>query len=150
MLLVVTTGCASPPARNPVPTNLIADATIPGVADFRYWGDSKQADFKEWFRASDESVQKHYGGIYGKEHHYLALSGGGQKGAFGAGLLAGWTAHGDRPQFDIVSGVSTGALTAPYAFSIHYCCRIFRHLQNQTLLRCRVYIEKIPVYLLSI
>jgi hypothetical protein len=50
--------------------------------------------------------------------HYahLALSGGGANGAFGAGLLNGWTKMGDRPVFKIVTGVSTGALMAPYAF----------------------------------
>lgn len=46
----------------------------------------------------------------------LALSGGGANGAYGAGLLVGWTEHGDRPKFDIVTGVSTGALAAPFAF----------------------------------
>lgn len=46
----------------------------------------------------------------------LAISGGGDDGAFGAGLLVGWSAHGDRPDFDVVTGVSTGALTAPMAF----------------------------------
>lgn len=47
----------------------------------------------------------------------LALSGGGASGAFGAGVLVGWTRHGDRPRFDIVTGVSTGALAAPLAFA---------------------------------
>lgn len=46
----------------------------------------------------------------------LALSGGGANGAYGAGLLVGWTAAGTRPQFDLVTGVSTGALIAPLAF----------------------------------
>lgn len=49
-------------------------------------------------------------------HNYLAISGGGANGAFGAGLLAGWTAQGTRPEFTMVTGVSTGALTAPFAF----------------------------------
>ena len=48
--------------------------------------------------------------------HFLAISGGGDDGAFGSGVLAGWTAAGNRPQFDIVTGVSTGALSAPFAF----------------------------------
>ena len=48
--------------------------------------------------------------------NFLALSGGGSDGAFGAGLLGGWTASGTRPEFDLVTGVSTGALTAPFAF----------------------------------
>jgi predicted acylesterase/phospholipase RssA len=47
---------------------------------------------------------------------FLALSGGGDDGAFGSGLLVGWTEAGDRPQFDVVTGVSTGALIAPFAF----------------------------------
>ena len=50
------------------------------------------------------------------EVNYLALSGGGSAGSFAAGLLTGWTKTGKRPEFDIVSGVSTGALIAPFAF----------------------------------
>lgn len=50
----------------------------------------------------------------------LILSGGGDYGAFGAGVLKGWGAVSDsdylRPQFDVVTGVSTGALIAPFAF----------------------------------
>lgn len=46
----------------------------------------------------------------------LALSGGGADGAFGAGILSGWTASGKRPEFNIVTGVSTGALMAALAF----------------------------------
>src|SRR6476469_6837164 len=48
--------------------------------------------------------------------HFLALSGGGDDGAFGAGLLVGWSARGNRPEFDMVTGVSTGALSAPFAY----------------------------------
>ncbi len=46
----------------------------------------------------------------------LALSGGGEDGAFGAGALVGWSQRGDRPEFDMVTGISTGALMAPFAF----------------------------------
>jgi hypothetical protein len=48
--------------------------------------------------------------------HFLAISGGGDDGAFGSGVLVGWTEAGGRPQFDIVTGVSTGSLIAPFAF----------------------------------
>ena len=48
--------------------------------------------------------------------HMLAISGGGDAGAFGAGLLVGWTKHGSRPEFKLVSGISAGALIAPFAF----------------------------------
>ena len=47
---------------------------------------------------------------------FLAASGGGEDGAFGAGLLCGWTEAGTRPEFELATGVSTGALTAPFAF----------------------------------
>lgn len=49
-------------------------------------------------------------------HDVLILSGGGSDGAFGAGVLVGWTESGTRPKFDIVTGVSTGALMATLAF----------------------------------
>lgn len=48
--------------------------------------------------------------------YFLAISGGGDDGAFGAGLLVGWGDRGDKPTFDVVTGVSTGALSAPFAF----------------------------------
>ncbi|WP_232628770.1 patatin-like phospholipase family protein [Methylobacterium sp. Leaf118] len=47
---------------------------------------------------------------------WLVLSGGGENGAFAAGLLAGWSERGDRPAFGVITGVSTGALIAPFAF----------------------------------
>ncbi|MGD8255885.1 MAG: patatin-like phospholipase family protein [Syntrophobacterales bacterium] len=46
----------------------------------------------------------------------LALSGGGSHGAYGAGVLIGWTDAGTRPEFDVVTGISTGALTATAVF----------------------------------
>ncbi len=52
----------------------------------------------------------------GERLEILALSGGGADGAFGAGVLKGWTESGRRPRFDIVTGVSTGALTSVFAF----------------------------------
>src|SRR6202043_655883 len=51
-----------------------------------------------------------------KELVFLALSGGGADGAFGAGILNGWTKTSQRPEFTVVSGASTGALMAPFAF----------------------------------
>lgn len=51
-----------------------------------------------------------------REYSFLVLSGGGSAGAFGAGLLAGWSKSGTRPDFKIVTGVSTGSLQATFAF----------------------------------
>ena len=55
-------------------------------------------------------------GTLSRPLRFLVLSGGGDDGAFGAGLLAAWSEQGDRPRFDVVTGVSTGALSAPFAF----------------------------------
>jgi hypothetical protein len=51
-----------------------------------------------------------------KRQNVLVLSCGGANGAFTAGVLNGWSASGTRPSFDVVTGVSTGALIAPFAF----------------------------------
>ena len=52
----------------------------------------------------------------GEPANVLVLSGGGMNGAFPAGLLKGWSESGTRPRFDVVTGISTGALIAPFAF----------------------------------
>ena len=49
-------------------------------------------------------------------YRVLTLSGGGARGAYGAGVLSGWTDAGTRPEFDVVTGISTGALMATHAF----------------------------------
>jgi len=119
VLTFVTTGfgCANKLTRNPLPLELTNEAGIPGVPQARFWGD----EWPEWDREimetlTDEDWQRNYQGIYNKPHYYLAISGGGANGAFGAGLLAGWTQTGTRPEFTMVTGISTGALTAPFAF----------------------------------
>lgn len=49
-------------------------------------------------------------------YNILVLSGGGSRGAFGAGLISGWDERGDMPKFDIITGISTGAIMAPFIF----------------------------------
>jgi len=61
--------------------------------------------------------QHRQAGVDGKiPYRALTLSGGGSRGAYGAGVLSGWTVRGDRPQFDVVTGISTGALMATHVF----------------------------------
>jgi predicted acylesterase/phospholipase RssA len=81
-------------------------AVVPGFPDARVWADDPII-VKRGI-ATSASV--------GKQPVILALSGGGADGAFGAGLLTGWSARGDRPQFAIVTGASAGALIAPFAY----------------------------------
>ena len=80
------------------------------------WGDRTPTYLQEWFELPRVELSAQYPALFNSEHNYLAISGGGANGAFGAGLLLGWTERGDRPEFSIVTGVSTGALTAPFAF----------------------------------
>lgn len=61
---------------------------------------------------SDTPVQR----LRDNSHSILAFSAGGADGAFGAGVIAGWTASGTRPKFDVVTGVSTGALLSVLTF----------------------------------
>ena len=72
--------------------------------------------FDAWLKLPDAELAANFSGVMNRPHHYLSLSGGGADGAYGAGLLVGWTAHGTRPEFTIVTGTSTGALIAPFAF----------------------------------
>ena len=116
ILMAIVTGCASVRVRNPVPENLSETVHISGIPRARAWGDEQPQYANEWFDLSKFEIEKQYPALFRSSHNYLAISGGGPRGAFGAGLLAGWTAAGDRPEFSIVTGISTGALTAPFAF----------------------------------
>jgi hypothetical protein len=113
---VFLTACAAAPTRvAPLPERFASAAAIPGIADARYWGDA-QPRASAWLQLSEPELVANFSGIMNRPHDYLALSGGGSDGAFGAGLLVGWTAHGSRTQFTMVTGISTGALIAPFAF----------------------------------
>lgn len=91
-------------------------AQVPGIPMARYWADQTPPGFREWLDLSEDALVARFGGIMERPHHYLLVSGGGDDGAFGAGLLVGWTSTGKRPEFQIVTGVSTGAIIAPFAF----------------------------------
>jgi hypothetical protein len=110
-------GCATAPARHPLPPVLADEAVVQGMApDVRAWGDDPDGPLADWRAGSAENAAACCAGVMGRAHHYLVISSGGDDGAFGAGLLAGWSAAGTRPEFDLVTGVSTGALIAPLAF----------------------------------
>jgi len=114
---VVLQGCGSTPKRMPLPESLSASAVVPGYPEnSRFWGDAPPPYMVEWFNASQADLEKHFSGIMNKPHTYLAISGGGENGAFGVGILTGWTETGTRPEFTMVTGISTGALIAPFAF----------------------------------
>jgi hypothetical protein len=90
-----------PDTRAPFTAEDEQAAVIPGIPEARAWGDS-EAEFSRLLPK-----------VTGP---WLALSGGGADGAFGAGVLTGWSQAGNRPDFAVVTGVSIGSLLAPYAF----------------------------------
>lgn len=115
-LVLSVAGCTFVPQRDPLPAALVSLAKPLGEPNFRFWGDEVSPQTKKWLAADAETDAQKYSALVGRPHRYLAISGGGANGAFGAGLLVGWSDRGDRPDFTVVTGVSTGALAAPFVF----------------------------------
>jgi predicted patatin/cPLA2 family phospholipase len=113
-------GCSVLPRLRAVPSKDAANVKVIGLSDIRYLGDEITPSIIEDARSSygRELSEWRNSGHTGPlpPADYLAISGGGEDGAFGAGLLVGWTAAGTRPSFKLVTGISTGALIAPFAF----------------------------------
>ena len=116
LLTLLTVGCANPVRNSAEPHALVDQATVLGLPNARAFPDTQ----------TDLMVQ---GAMLALEReraiapegrlppgNFLGISGGSDDGAFGAGLLVGWTEAGTRPEFKLVTGVSTGALIAPFAF----------------------------------
>jgi hypothetical protein len=115
-------GCALPGRADPVPAERVRNAQVLGLPNERFCvtdvADVPRivAEFNEAGRRQRRAL-----GLGPRdplpEGHIIAFSGGGENGAFGAGLACGWTEHGGRPIFTLVTGISTGALTAPLVFA---------------------------------
>ena len=118
LLALGISSCASQ-TRNPLPERYSGKAEIVGMPQVRDWGGDKseffQKDFEESIRQHIKTMPEGYK-IEDDVFDVLAISGGGSNGAFGAGLINGWDASGTRPVFTLVTGISTGALIAPFAF----------------------------------
>ena len=117
-LSLMLAACGSLP-RHAAPAQDALNGTIPHFPEVRAWAGQPSSTLekdladsfaqespKDFPPAPDGSVR----------YAHLALSGGGANGAFGSGFLNGWSGTGTRPVFKIVTGVSTGALMAPFAF----------------------------------
>ena len=110
--------CATVEHYTALPPSEKHEATVLGLPNARLFPDRPEGFIAEQERAlirEAKAVGVGRGGTL-PTAYMLSLSGGGDNGAFGAGLLVGWTAHGDRPKFKLVTGVSTGALIAPLVF----------------------------------
>ena len=105
LVAIALQGCATI-SREPFTEAQQVEATIPGIPAARFWADAPDAA---------RQMSPPLTGALG-EKTMLALSGGSDNGAYGAGILNGWSLTGTRPEFSIVTGVSTGALIATFAF----------------------------------
>lgn len=107
--------------RDVVPERLADEAELAGMSNIRVWGDASAESFAALFRA-ERSKMAALGETRIRSEQQsraltiVAISGGADNGAFGAGLLVGWSDAGTRPDFDVVTGVSAGALTAPFVY----------------------------------
>jgi predicted patatin/cPLA2 family phospholipase len=114
--VLLVTGCAAITPRNALP-EAAAQIEPEGFHNIRYWGDEAAPD-----AAGSEPALRDTSDPSGtrrearRQLNLLAISGGAEDGAFGAGLLAGWGDAGNRPAFELITGVSSGALIAPFIF----------------------------------
>ena len=118
--LVLIAGCGSTPKRNSAPLDQLAQATLVGHSkSIRGFGLETSPELQQDFvdglidGGKDQACEFKNGNPV---MCVLVVSGGGGWGSYGAGLINGWTEAGNRPTFKIVTGISTGALIAPFAF----------------------------------
>jgi predicted acylesterase/phospholipase RssA len=111
---------STPPRLSAVPASITSKAEIPGMPGVRY---VPGGDITNLLAASVDALRREQAYLASQGStgalppaFFLAVSGGGDNGAFAAGLLSGWTDKGTRPEFKLVTGISTGALIAPFAF----------------------------------
>ena len=118
-LMAISAGCGTLP-RDAVPPDRVAEARVAAMPpEVRGIGLDRSVALQDDF--ADAMVAGGVGQGCDRDKGnpvfcVLIISGGGGSGAYGAGLLNGWTASGSRPEFKIVTGVSTGGLIAPFAF----------------------------------
>ncbi len=112
--------CGGPTRLAAVPAAQTEKALPLGLEDARFYPDTES---KDMLTEGLEALQREQAAWRAAGNrgplptaNFLAISGGGDNGAFGSGLLVGWTEAGNRPSFKMVTGVSTGSLIAPFAF----------------------------------
>jgi hypothetical protein len=125
LVLVAMTACTGRERLAAVPSALTEQATVLGIANARFWADTQGHEMVQEAmlafarqRASqvDQASHDALPDAALASASFLSVSGGGDNGAFGAGLLVGWSESGTRPSFQLVTGISTGALIAPFTF----------------------------------
>jgi predicted patatin/cPLA2 family phospholipase len=117
--ILLTSGCASLAPRNVLPQADAGQIELEGFHNIRFWGDASAREIQAIMMADTPKTETRPSSRIERHppvSNLLAISGGAENGAFGAGLLVGWSDAGTRPTFDLVTGVSSGALIAPFVF----------------------------------
>lgn len=117
LLALGCAGCAT--VRHPVPYDMLGKAQVGNMPEIRYIMGTDETAMKTSALKSflEEDKNDYQVDADGKRvYPMLCISGGSANGAYGAGLLKGWSASGTRPKFKVVTGVSTGAITSSMAF----------------------------------
>ena len=148
LVAVFLAGCSTLPRQQAVPFEKTNEAKLSWIDDVRYVADNP----KDMDRMTEEVIklwEKQAASLKSQgislndlpPSAFLAISGGGDKGAYTAGLLNGWTKAGTRPQFALVTGISTGALIAPYAFlgskHDHQLTELYTNVSSDDLIEMR-------------
>lgn len=112
-LVLMLSGCATYLRQDAPPPDETETIPVLGIPNARFWIDASPDALNR-----EALLMMQRGAAAGRQgaQNFLALSGGGDNGAFGAGMMLGWTAAGTRPSFGVVTGISAGALIAPFAF----------------------------------
>jgi predicted acylesterase/phospholipase RssA len=133
---LVVEACTQLDRLQAVPVANTDRARIAGISEARFFA-SDTAALDAFGRRLYEREKRYYSS-FGQQtppEYLLAISGGGDNGAFGAGVLVGWSENRTRPSFRIVTGISTGALIAPLAFVGPQCDALLAEMYttiNQT------------------
>lgn len=147
--LAALTACTGTRPLPAPPEDRYADARLAGFqnsSDFRAWGDVAAPDIEERLAlfVEQQIADAERQGIRPREIEInaLLLSGGGSDGPYGAGLLVGWSETGERPEFDLVTGISAGAIIAPFAYLGPDYDQVLRELifdrDNENLISLRI------------
>jgi hypothetical protein len=123
--LSLASGCSTLERGAPMPPAVADQVTVLGIPNGRFWPDTQgEALLREGVQAleRERAAARITGSSSGgstvnlSPANFLAVSGGGDDGAFGAGLICGWSDSGKMPTSKLVTGVSTGSMIAPFAF----------------------------------
>ena len=127
MLLTVTLSGCFAARRNPLPAHLKDVAQPIAASDVRAWGAEYSPLFQNDFISSLATLNNHKQPTI----NILSISAGGSNGAFGAGLLDGWYATGHRPTFNLITGMSIGALIGTFVFIHPYNAHVLYKLSSE-------------------